>query len=634
MISQSRASSYTRPLLAIILILGTYLLVFKSKSATTHNGNIELASPVDDLQFHKLDHKHPSKINYFDKSMNNQQVFREVDASFLSDMDKHVKKCPDYVTYSQRRHPPFSLGPQRYPYMRPAPKCRTFVLSAVESVIEDLKHKISDPDLVRLVENCLPNTLDTTILWHRREQQGDDKPHKQQKQNQKQTQKQKQKRDRNSLTFPQSFVVTGDIHAEWLRDAARQLSVYQPFIKYDQNLKELILGAINTQAYFVNNSPYCNAFHPPPGANVKRGDTAFDSVQPRPDWRQVFECKYEIDSLASFLTLTNEYYEHSGGDLSFLNDAWIRAYEKLIIVLRRENEPSFDEKTGQVLPFYYSFQRQTNIGSETLPLGGVGNPVNFGTGLIRSAFRPSDDATVLQFFIPGNIHMLTELKRTRDNILNKRSQEILVPDLKVAIEVLGEKTDEFIDQLSRGIEQFGIVEHPRYGKVYAYEVDGYGSATFMDDANIPSLLAIPDMGYSSINDPVYQNTRKMILEKQGNPYYLKGLYFEGIGGPHIGIKNAWPMSLLVRIRTTNDDDEIIKSLKLVMNNTAGLGLMHESVNVNSVDGDDFTRSWFAWCNSEFGKTILHLAREKPHLIFKEEWKNMPYNIDEVLSKAN
>ena len=172
-----------------------------------------------------------------------------------------------------------------------------------------------------------------------------------------------------------------------------------------------------------------------------------------------------------------------------------------------------------MLPFYYSFQRNTNIGSETLPLGGVGNPVNYGTGLIRSAFRPSDDATILQFFIPANIHMLTELKRARNTYL---TNENIARDT-----MLVETTDTFINALSTGIEKYGIVNHPIYGKVYAYEVDGYGSATFMDDANIPSLLSIPDLGYTKIDDEIYQNTRKMILSKQGNPYYLKGHFSKG-----------------------------------------------------------------------------------------------------------
>ncbi|CUM64208.1 uncharacterized protein PRCAT00001802001 [Priceomyces carsonii] len=580
--------------LAVTFIGGLYLITKSLTSGSETTLKSDILDTNRFLQF-KTSGKE-SLAKHIQNSESHDLVKDTIDEKFLRELDEQTMKCPDYTEYSKHKHAPFSTGQHNFPYMRPVPKCRTFVSNAVEKVITDLKDKVQDPDMGRLIENCLPNTLDTTILWHQN----------------------------SDSEEPQSFVVTGDIHAEWLRDAARQLSVYQPFIKHDNSLKTLIRGAINTQAKYVINSPYCNAFHPPRGSHVKKGNSAIDNVYPRPDWKSVFECKYELDSLASFLTLSNEYFDHSEGDASFITSSWLRAFEKLLIVLKRESQPSFDDKTGQALSYYYSFQRQTNIGSETLPLAGVGNPVNFGTGLIRSAFRPSDDATILQFFIPANIHMLVELKKARSFYLNHKHVK------SNSANSMFEVVDTFIENISMGIEKYGIVQHPVYGKVYAYEVDGYGSVLFMDDANVPSLLSIPDLGYLSVNDEVYQNTRKMILSKSGNPYYLVGKYFEGIGGPHVGIYNAWPMSLLIQIRTTDDDNEIMKNLKLIMDSTAGFGLMHESIHVNS-RLYDYTRSWFAWCNSEFGKTILHLAKFKPHLIFKKEFSQSPYNIDSILS---
>lgn len=519
-----------------------------------------------------------------------------------SKLAKLAGKCPDYVEYSKYPHKPIEPGDYNYPFMRPPPKCRTFSSPAVERVIDDLKAKVLSPDLGRLIENCLPNTLDTTILWHTDKSAQDGSPH--------------------------TFVVTGDIHAEWLRDAARQLAVYQPFVKHDPKLARLMVGAIHTQAFYINVSPYCNAFHPPPGSGIHKGNTAKDNVFPPPNWNQVFECKYEIDSLASFLTLSNDYYENLGGDTLFMDPLWWQAFEKVLVVIKRESVPLFDEESGRALKHYYSFKRWTDIGLETLPLGGVGNPVNFGTGLVRLAFRPSDDATILQFFIPGNIHAVTELKRTRKNLLKQENLGAAKSDFAVIKRVV----DELIKNISEGLDTYGIIDHPAYGKVYAYEVDGYGGAVFMDDANIPSLLAMPDMGFVPVDDPVYQNTRKMILRKEGNPYYLTGAFFEGIGGPHVGIQNAWPMSLLVKIRTSQDDKEISEALELVMKLTAGLGLMHETVNVNSPGGRDYTRLWFAWCNSEFGKTILWLAKHKPHLIFKDGVGS--YDIDKALRLVN
>lgn len=582
-----------------LLLITIVLLTYRSRSKTPTEQTLEEEGNDVDFIFQENELGEASEQQF----LHHGEWKDEITTEFLEQLDKKTHKCQNYLEYSTKRHSPYSLGRFKYPYMRPPPKCRTFTSTALEKVIEDLKSKIRDPDLARLLENTLPNTLDTTILWHR-----------------------SPKKEANFARFrtsPETFVVTGDIHAEWLRDSARQLSVFQPLLKYDEELKNLIKGAIHTQAQYVVTSPYCNAFHPPPHSGVAKGDTAMDDVYPQPNWKQVFECKYEIDSLASFLTLTNEYLENSNGDLTIISPTWIKAFEKILIVLKRESQPLFDSESGHALPFSYAFKRSTTIGSETLPLGGVGNPVNYDTGLVRSAFRPSDDATILQFFVPGNAHMLVELRRVTKYVLDKFSS----PDFD--LERHANLTAGLISNIEAGIRDFGIVDHPKWGRVFAYEVDGYGGNVFMDDANIPSLLSLPELGYTTVKDEVYQNTRKMILSKDGNPYYIKGSHFEGIGGPHIGIRHAWPMSLLMRIRTTNDDNEIMTNLRAVMATTGGLGLMHESINVGKAKGMDYTRPWFAWCNSEFGKTILHLAKHKPHLIFKDEFSLTPYDIDAI-----
>ncbi|CCE86422.1 Piso0_004911 [Millerozyma farinosa CBS 7064] len=590
-----------RPIRLLLCVLAVFVPLYVVRK--TYNISKSLDFKVDEEGFVQFS-KHEEQSGGQLRGVGVSDESGDISPEFLHLLDQKTSGCPNYVDYSQVRHPPFSKGKHSYPYMRPAPKCRTFTSKAVETIIEDLKSKVEDEDLGRLIENCLPNTLDTTILWHRPSSKS------------------------NSPSDPQSFVVTGDIHAEWLRDAARQLSVYQPFVKYDDKLRDLIKGAINTQAFYINQSPYCNAFHPPPGSGVKRGDSAKDKVLPPVNWRYVFECKYELDSLASFLTLSNEYYANSGHDTSFINDAWLSAYKRVLVVLQRESSPTFDGETGAVLPFRYIFLRDTTIASETLPLGGSGNPAKFGVGMVRSAFRPSDDACNLQFFVPANAHILTELRNARAAYLNKDT--IKDPNMDVVLEI----TDEFINAISKGINEYGIVNHPKWGKVYAYEVDGYGSAIHMDDANVPSLLSLPDLGFIPRTDEVYQNTRKMILSFEGNPFYLKGSAFEGIGGPHVGIFNAWPLSSLLRIRTSDDDNEILQNLKLVMETTGGLGLMHETVQVNSKGGFTYTRPWYAWCNSEFGKTILDIAKRKPHLIFKEKFKHSSYDIDTVLSRIN
>ncbi|GAB1201236.1 hypothetical protein APSETT444_010625 [Aspergillus pseudonomiae] len=505
------------------------------------------------------------------------------------------RACPDYLTYSTAPHPPYSGGPLNLPFQRPAQECRTFSSPAVEQVIEDITSRIEDKDLAQLFKNAFPNTLDTTIRWHTDGSSAQAS--------------RRAKRASSQWNGPQTFVVTGDINAEWLRDSTNQLSGYQALAKKDKNLHNLILGAINTQAEFVIQSPYCNAFQPPPPSGIKPTDNGQDDkVHPAYEPSVVFECKYELDSLANFLALGTEFYENTAST-EFLTDRWYLALDTLLKVLDAQSQPTFNN--DEFVTNQYTFQRTTTLGTETLNLAGVGNPLNHGTGLIRSAFRPSDDATILGFFIPPNAMMAVQLKKTAE-VLRKAGGKA---DLAQQLQDRGENLD-------KAVREHGIVNHPKFGDVFAFEVDGYGSRILMDDANVPSLLSLPVLGYVDKDDKVYQNTRKMILSKDGNPYYFKGSAFHGIGGPHAGLQNAWPMSLLIQAQTSDSDAEIIECINLVRNSSL-LGLVHESIDVNNIE--KYTRPWFAWANSVFAQTILKVAAERPHLIFGEGAK--PYVIE-------
>lgn len=334
----------------------------------------------------------------------------------------------------------------------------------------------------------------------------------------------------------------------------------------------------------------------PPTSN---GQT--DRVHPAYEPDFVFECKYELDSLAHFLALGNDFYEHTGST-DFVNKRWVLAVETLFQVLDEQSQGTFDPKTGHFVRNAYTFQRTTDIGTETLNLLGVGNPINSGTGLIRSSFRPSDDATILPFFIPANAQMSVELGRA-SKVLQKAGKGTLAVEAK-----------KWSDSIRAGIMEHGIVHHKKHGDIFAAEVDGYGSHILMDDANYPSLLALPIMGFCDKADPVYKNTRKMLLSKDDHPYYLTGSQFKGIGGPHIGLQNAWPMSLLVQAQTSDDDEEIMECITQVLKSSLR-GLIHESIHVEHMS--QYTRSWFAWANGVFAVTILDIAKRKPELIFKK-----------------
>lgn len=478
------------------------------------------------------------------------------------------------------------------PFQRPSKQCRTFDSPLVEKTIDDMNEKMVDRDLARLFENAFPNTLDTTVRWHVDGTETEEKHHFYSSIH----------AEDGAWQGPQSFIVTGDINAEWLRDSTNQLAQYQRLAKKDPKIENLILGAINTQAEYVIESPYCNAFQPPPPSKLKPSDNGQgDTVHPAYEPSRVFECKYEIDSLAHFLRLTNDFHNHTGST-AFLTPRWYAALDSLLQLLDEQSRPTFNERTGAFERQTYTFRRHTDTGTETLNLNGQGNPLNHGTGLIRSAFRPSDDATILGFFIPGNAMLATELQRTAA-LLSTVSKHKLAETLHTRGK-----------SIEQGIWDHGVVHHATHGRVFAFEVDGYGSSIIMDDANLPSLLSLPLLGFLDRSDETYQNTRALILSKAGNPYYLSGKSFAGIGGPHIGLQNAWPMSLLVQAMTSDDEEEIRILLGRVKT-ASPLGLVHESVNVERTR--DYTRSWFAWANSVFAQTVLDLAERMPGVLFEE-----------------
>lgn len=422
---------------------------------------------------------------------------------------------PDKLT---TQSPPLTKGPLKLPLQRPDPRCRTFHSDAIEKVISDITSRMKDPDLARLFENTFPSTTDTTVKFHT---DGKDEKIKQ---------KLRSRREKDSWldegewAGPQSFIITGDILAEWLRDSTNQLKPYQALATKDPAIFNLILGAINTQSEYVIQSPYCNAFQPPPISGLPVSyNGQDDAVHPIYEPTAVFECKYELDSLAHFLALANEFHRHTGSR-DFLNSRWYKAVETVLSVLDAQSQSTFDSE-GSYRQNVYTFQRNTNTGTETLNLHGIGNPLNNGTGLIRSAFRPSDDATIFGFFIPANAQMAVELKRTAA-ILRKSTGSPTDAQLAQTLEDWGKR-------ITDGIYEHGVVSHRKYGDVFAYEVDGYGSSLLMDDANYPSLLALPLMGFVEADDPTYQNTRRMLLDKVGNPYFLTGQAFKGIGGRFI-----------------------------------------------------------------------------------------------------
>jgi uncharacterized protein len=362
--------------------------------------------------------------------------------------DNSTIPCPDYANYAYMAHPPLSTGKFRLGYQRPAAECRTFTLTEVEDTIHSMKTMIKDPDLSRLFENCFPNTLDTAIAWRGAANET-----------------QLEGVEEQELTF----ITTGDINAMWLRDSANQLQSYKSLLRANSSrnsLASLWRGAINMQARYIISSPYCNAFKAPPESNLtSEGGGSMDYVYPPLAFNMVHECKYELDSLAAFLQLSHEYYASTGDSEFFWKYRWVEAMEILMDTANDLLGGTYGPD-GKVLSSPYTFRRQTSQGSETLWNSGAGSPVRGGTGLVRSAFRPSDDACIYQLFVPANMmfsRYLASCAKIMEKISLRRS--IKMADLAESIRV--------------GIEKHGRFKHPVYGDMYAYEVDGYGSINAM-----------------------------------------------------------------------------------------------------------------------------------------------------------
>lgn len=443
---------------------------------------------------------------------------------------------------------------EKYESKRPTVADRHFTSEVVEKLIEQIKQDITDPKLRWMFENCYPNTLDTTVKFQIKNGR------------------------------PDTFVITGDIHAMWLRDSSAQLWPYLQLMKDDKQLQALIAGLINRQAECILLDPYANAFNDGPIGSYWETDYT------QPMKKELHERKWELDSLCYPIRIAYFYYLLTG-DTSVFDSTWHNAMQLAVKTMKEQQR-----KNGNGP---YSFARNCERPTDSQINGGFGVPIK-PNGMIVSSFRPSDDATQYGFLVPSNMFAVVSLRQLAE-IENKVYQHT---------EFAKECTD-LSDEIDRAIQKYAIVNHPVCGKIYAFEVDGFGNSLCMDDANVPSLLAAPYLGYCSQDDPLYQNTRKFIWS-DNNPYFFSGKSGEGVGGPHVGLNYAWPMSIIIKGLTTDDTNELKDCLTLLRNTDGNTGFMHESFNVN--DDNDFTRSWFAWTNTLFGELIVKIHNNHPELL--------------------
>jgi len=451
-----------------------------------------------------------------------------------------------------------AAGKPTFVSQRPPVGKRKFTSAAVEKLLAQTKARIADPELAWMFENCFPNTLDTTV---------------------------------NVGTLdgkPDTFIVTGDIDAMWMRDSSAQVWPYVQLAKQDKALQQLFRGLIHRHVRCIHIDPYANAFMPDPKAKSNLDWAQHDITDMKPG---VAERKWEIDSLCYPIRLAHGYWKATG-DVSAFDDDWHEAMRSVLKTFRDQQR-----KNGHGP---YQFQRTSPRPTESQFLEGYGNPTK-PVGMIHAMYRPSDDATVYPFNIPGNLFAVTSLRQLAEMLRAIRHDESSASDCLALAQ-----------EIERAVQQYGPI-HSDGGDYWAYEVDGFGNQLFMDDANVPSLLALPYLGACGQDDARYQRTRTQVWSAR-NPYFFKGSAGEGIGGPHEGLRMIWPMSIMMRAFTTDNSAEIAQCLAWLKSTHAGTGFMHEAFDQD--DPAKYTRPWFAWANTLFGELMVELAARHPDVLRK------------------
>jgi len=378
-----------------------------------------------------------------------------------------------------------------------------------------------------------------------------------------------------------AFFFTGDIHAMWNRDSAQQVTPYLSCAKESEEARDLIKGTVRRQLMNLRNDPYANAF------NMEANDRHWD-VRDMPrlspwSWEQ----KYETDSISNPILLACRYFEITG-DASLFDDDFVRTME--IVVNQFILEQNHTEKSA------YTHSRVDCPWQDTLQNGGKGYPVKY-TGMTWQGFRPSDDAAKFGYNIPGNMMVTVAL-----GALLKLQESLNLFDKTFAGKIASLK-----EEIEHGIEDFGIYLHPKYGRIYAYETDGFGNYVLSDDANVPNLLSAPYLGFADAEDEVYKNTRAFVLSKD-NPFYAEGKAARGLGSPHTPKDYVWHMGLCMQGMTASTKEEALEILDMLVGSDAGTGFMHEGFHADNPD--EFTRSWFAASNSMFAEFVEYLIEKE------------------------
>lgn len=407
--------------------------------------------------------------------------------------------------------------------------------------LDKLRQQAADcPELMQVFENCYTNTLDKAV----------------------------QKKEDGTV-----HVITGDIPAMWLRDSAAQMRPYLFPAKENEEMRELIAGVVRRQFMYICIDEYANAFNGAPnGACWEKDDPNQDP------W--VWERKFEVDSLCYPVQLAYLLWKNTGCDSQF-DENFFKGIEKIFQVFRIEQ---FHEENSA-----YRFQRKNARFRDTLSREGKGALVKSGIGLIWSGFRPSDDACAYGYLIPSNMFVVVIM-----GYLEEMAREVFRD------ERLEQEAERLKEQVRAAIEKEGKIDTEEYGVMYAYEADGHGMYQLMDDANVPSLLAMEYLGYPADKEAA-ENTRRFILS-DANPFYYKGIKAEGVGSAHTPTGYIWHIAMAMQGLTSKSREEKRKILENMVSTTGGKGVMHEGFFCD--DDARYTREWFSWANAMYAELFL------------------------------
>lgn len=347
-----------------------------------------------------------------------------------------------------------------------------------------------------------------------------------------------------------TYVQTGDIPAMWLRDSSAQTIPYLRFQRFYPVLRGRFAGVLERNARNLLVDPYANAFTPSYG---------------------VWERKWEIDSPAAVAGLAWSYWQQTQDRKLFTADL-----HRALLTIVATYECEQHHETCSHYNYPYRTATQYNYAANT--------------GMIWSAFRPSDDAVTYRYNIPQEMMAVVALRQigalARDGYADW---------------ALARAAFLTSAQVDAGIERYGRYYDFKHGWEYAFETDGEGRYLRMDDANVPDLLAMPFYGYRDARDPEYLNTRAFVLSAR-DPYYFTGRYAQGLGSPHTPPGWVWPLGIITRGLTATTSEETAEAITMLAETDSREFLIHESFDPNAYW--HYTRAEFGWANAFYAELIF------------------------------